>query len=247
VSRADRIPFMGDPYERYRLSKTSIAWLGALVAVNLLVVVYFQVRDEPEESIAAVEVAMVPGSELRLLNELSENERAALVRKAPDPAPRDLPRQLIEEPAKVCRSWGPFADAATLDAVLDQVAESGEVLEVRSQEIQSTPDYLVRLDSDNNLDNTRRLLKELESQSIDAYVIAGGEFINSVSTGVFSSEVRANRQMRRLIDLGYAPRLEALERVQTVHHLIALVPEPFEVAAHESADCPVIAQAQQFL
>jgi len=243
---SDRTPLMGDPFERQTLSKTSIFLLGVLAGVNLLIAGYFLFWRADQTPATPQRVETIEGPELRLLSELDESERAALEREEITPGGRRLPQQLIEEvpPATVCRSWGPFPDRASLDPLVAEIAEVGEVIEIRSGEIQSTPDYLVYLESDNNPDNARRLLQDLESQSIDAYVIAGGEFVNSVSAGVFSTENRAARQIRILTDLGYTPKIEALERAQTVHHLIAEVPEEFEIEGRESDDCQTIASAQ---
>ena len=176
---------MSLPSKRRPLSATSIAWLSALAGFNLAMVLYFSLWREADIVEPAPETTSVEASELRLLRELSVTERQALGRQPPPPVPRALP-QPIMEPVTVCRSWGPFADAAVLEQVRAELEEVGEILEERPTQVRSTPDYLVRLEADNNLDNARRLLKELESQSIDAYVIAGGEFVNSVSAGVFS-------------------------------------------------------------
>jgi hypothetical protein len=239
---------MSAPFQRQFLSATSIAWLSALAGFNVVLLVYFLFWGDAEPALeSGPHPQAVGGSELRLLDELDPVERQALVRTEPARAARTPPRQLSAEPAMVCRRWGPIADPAMMASVRADLDLVGEVLEVSASEVESAPDYLVRLDSDNNLDNARRLLKELEAQSIDAYVIAGGDFANSVSAGVFSSEDRADRQLARLVDLGYAPHKEALVRVQTVHHVTALVPEGFELASYEASDCPAIAQAGQFL
>jgi hypothetical protein len=238
---------MGSPSTHQRLTTASIVWIGGLAAVNLLLVVYFLFWQTPEPVPATPVGVDVSEAALRLLGELSEEERSALAR--PVAEPRSLPQELIVEAQKVCRGWGPFTDMAVLEGIRQQVVPEGEALEIHSTEVASAPDYLVFLESDNNLDNARRLLMELESQSIDAYVIAGGEFVNSVSAGVFSSEVRANRQMQTLTDLGYVPQMVSLERVQTVHRLTAMVPEDFQVEGHEvvsqeSSDCAAIARAR---
>ena len=115
------------------------------------------------------------------------------------------------------------------------------MIEIEESHLESDPDYLVYIDTDQNIDNARRLLKELESQSVDAYMISGGELINSVSVGVFSRESRAQAHQSTLKEMGYLPRIEPLERGQTVFHLYARVPQGFETAGHPSADCAAIA------
>jgi hypothetical protein len=228
-------------FERFHLSKAALGWLAALVVMNLVLVAVIATREPDAGVPAAATERSSDGAPLRLLAELSREEREALERKPEELEERDLP-QLVVEPPRLCRMWGPYTDLSVVEAVRELVRPVGEEMEIRSTEVVSSPDYLVYLNTDSNLDNARRLLKELEAQSIEGYVIAGGEFENSVSAGVFSSERRADRQMSRLSELGYSPRLEALERVQTVHHLLALVPVDFQLPDHEDSDCQAIAR-----
>ena len=147
----------------------------------------------------------------------------------------------IEPEALTCRVWGPIGAEEVLDELRSLVADAGDVIEIEESHLESDPDYLVYIDTDQNIDNARRLLKELESQSVDAYMISGGELINSVSVGVFSRESRAQAHQSTLKEMGYLPRIEPLERGQTVFHLYARVPQGFETAGHPSADCAAIA------
>lgn len=225
----------------FELSRATWATLGLLLVANLLLFLLFLPREPAPD--AAEEDAPPLADDLKLIREIDPAQRHAM---ASQPAPsesRQLP-QLVEPEPRECRAWGPFTSLEALEAVSVRIRELGEILEIRPSEVRSAPDYLVYLDSDNNLDNARRLLKELESQSFDAYVIAGGEFVNMVSAGVFSSEERALRQVETLTDLGYAPAVEALERIQTVHHLIARVPAGFTVAGMASEPCAAIAPAR---
>lgn len=226
-------------FERSHLSKAALGCLAVLLLLNLALIVIFVAR-EPDTRAPVTAASETDGPSLRLLGELSTEEREALERKPAEEEVRTLP-QLVVEPPKLCRMWGPYTDMSVVEAVRELVRPVGEEMEIRSTEVVSSPDYLVYLNTDSNLDNARRLLKELEAQNIEGYVIAGGQFENSVSAGVFSSERRADRQMARLTELGYAPRVEALERVQIVHHLLALVPVDFRLPDHEDTDCQAIA------
>ena len=143
--------------------------------------------------------------------------------------------------ALACRVWGPIGAQEVLDELRSLIGAAGDVIDVQASEIASDPDYLVYIETDQNIDNARRLLKELESQSVDAYVISGGELINSVSVGVFSRQSRAEAHQQRLKDMGYQSLIEPLERGQTVYHLYARVPQGFETVGHASADCATIA------
>lgn len=146
-----------------------------------------------------------------------------------------------ESQALACRVWGPIGTEDVIEVLRQKIELAGDVIEVQAAEMSSDPDYLVYVYTDQNLDNARRLLKELESQSVDAYVISGGALMNSVSAGVFSRRSRAESHQQRLIEMGYDPIVEPLERSQTVYHLYARVPQGFETEGHASKDCAAIA------
>jgi len=227
-----------------QLSPASRILLVALLALNVLILVFVLTGGDTTAPVA--ERKLPPKTDpLKLLGELSESDRQAL---AP-PADRPVPRATFPEepPALICRAWGPFTSDETLEPARIAVAAVTDRLEVLNSEVAAPPDYLVYLDADNNLDNARRLQKELEGQDIDAYVIAGGSFLNSVSAGVFSQRQGAQRLVKRLEDLGYKPRLETLERAQAVRHLIARVPEGFQLEGMTAAPCPEIASQEDFL
>ena len=198
--------------EPSRLSMTSRVVLGLLLLVNLIVALYL-LFAEPSSVRQAEQQDRFPANQtLTLISELDPSAltpRAALEERAFSP-PDDAASQLS------CRAWGPFANNEVLEPVQIIVREVDPAARVVSFEIEAVPDYLVYLDSDNNLDNARRILQELESQGIDAYVIAGGEYVNSVSAGVFSNLEGAEGLINRLRDLGYSPALRALERSQQV-------------------------------
>lgn len=234
---------MGDPFERSKLSRTSWISLVILLGANLAL---FGFYSRAEISTVGPITQVVSAQEsLQLVVELDEVTRARMASPGDSAVERQLPQMQIEQPpvVRVCRSWGPFTSEESLAQIRAKVALAADSVQVRQDEMTSAPDYLVYLDSDNNLDNARRLLKEMESQELDAYVIAGGEYVNSVSAGVFSNRSRADQQMRKLRDLGYEPRLESLERIQTVHYLTARVPEGFNVEGAEASPCEEIASA----
>lgn len=228
--------------EPNRLSMASRILLGGLLLINLILLIYL-LSAEPAVEAGNRKVAVYGSDQkLVLISELSDEDRADMIRSHDEEA-RTLTGLALEVPesAVVCRAWGPFPNMETLAAVRALVEEVDPGVEIRAAEIEAAPDYLVYLESDDNLDNARRLLQELESQNIEAYVIAGGEYVNSVSAGVFSNRAGAEEVRARLADLGFAPRLQALERVQQVNYLLGQVPTEFEVADAVARSCEEIA------
>ena len=245
------------------MSKVSSVWLAILLVANLTIVVWMfgtssaaGVDAQPQSQSSQVEPT------LRLLTELSAQEFQQAVRSKhkedhpPEPITNDdgslglqaagsgEDRYIAATDPLVCRIWGPIAEESTLTGLRASIEKMGDVIEVQETEVQSDPDYLVYLDADGNIDNARRLVKELAGQSIDAYIIAGGELVNSVSVGVFSRSGRAENQRQRIEALGYEPVVEALSRIQTVYHLIGRVPASFHDPDQVSSDCAAIASIQ---
>jgi hypothetical protein len=232
--------------EEPRITRTNILWLVFLVVSNIAAYLFWADTGADPEQAPRVTAQLEPS--LRLLSELSEAERNALTA---DAAPRQaLSEQSVDSgPAvkvdpMVCRVWGPFDDRTQLESLQNQLADLGGAIEIRESEIQGDPDYLVYIDTGNNLDTARRTLQELETQSVDAYIIAGGPYINSVSVGVFSREPRAEAQKQRVSALGYKSAIAVLGRSQTVFHLIARVPVSPEALEDPGADCQTIASIQ---
>jgi hypothetical protein len=229
--------------EPSRLSTTSLVVLGCLLLANIIVAMYLffseptMAGDEAQRSVAPAD------QRLTLIGELDPSERIARAINEE----RAFSPQVDEVGQSACRAWGPFANNEVLEPVRERVLLEDPAARVVSFEIDASPDFLVYLNSDDNLDNARRILKELESQGIEAYVIAGGEYVNSVSAGVFSNQEGANGLMERLRDLGYSPAQQALERSQQVTYLLGRVQSDFQAGDAESVDCGTIAQLQEFL
>ncbi len=240
---------MTGPFQPSRVSGAGKALLLVLLVANLAAL-YALLAGRPPVITAgqAVSAGADPGRGLVLIRELDETERARR-REPVAGAPRPPPRETAEEPgaALVCRAWGPFTGNGALEAAREALLGVADEVEVVLRQVEAAPDYLVYLETDDNPDNARRLMKELESQRIDAYVIAGGPFLNAVSAGVFSNRERAENLVSKLDELGYRPRLEALPRAQDVRHLVARVPEDFRLDGAPWTSCREIASSEEFL
>jgi hypothetical protein len=220
--------------EKSRISRTTVFWLAILVLVNLAVGLFLH---RPSREPAKPPPAQL-GRDLRLISELSETERAE--KEAATETAIGTQTPTLSD-SLVCRVWGPYSNQDDLDALRAELEDVGSALEVRASEVAADPDYLVFIETGNNLETARRTLQELESQSVDAYIIAGGPYMNSVSVGVFSREERALAQEKRVEALGYQASTEALSRSQTVYHLVARVPERYAATADGALECGAIA------
>jgi len=224
---------------KWRITLPTLLVLSGLLIANGLGFVLY--TPAPAKSLNTPSAEVEPT--LRLLKELSTTERDAMVGPEGELIARVNPQRL--EPAPLdCRIWGPFSDTQSLEPLRVAISEVGEVIEVRESQIQDDPDFLVNLQTDNNVDKARRILKELQSQSIEAYILAGGPYANSVSVGVFSEENRARRHMNRVSELGFDVEIQPLLRNQTVFFLVGSVPEEFRMEPHQYTPCTTIASTQ---
>ncbi len=233
-------------FEAPGLSPFSRMVLGLLLLANVALLLYLLMRDPAPE--AAPRTTAEPQNPLVALGDLSSEERDELRRRAAKAANRP-PLAPGVDPSEqlVCRVWGPFPNEMQLSAVEAVVAPAAGRLQTFEGALEAPPDYLVYLETDSNLDNARRLLQELESQEVEAYVIAGGEYLNAVSAGVFSNQSRAAGLMERLESMGYAPKLAPLPRAESVRYLAAMVPLTFEVPGQTPSPCAEIASVRDFL
>lgn len=207
-----------------------------MIVVNVVLVGFF--FDSSPASLDSSDVRQPPlEPQLRLLVELSAEERLELARRHRAAAVPQAATSLPEEAAalaqtvdvqvpqpSVCRMWGPYNDELALAELRRQIADVAERLEVRAAEIRGSPDYLVHVDTQGNIDTARRMQRELRSQNFEAYLMSGGSFANGLSVGVFSQRGRAENQRATVAGLGYEVSIEALPRVQEVYHLFAQVP-----------------------
>jgi hypothetical protein len=224
-----------------------VFWLCLLIGANLLLAVWWSAPPSSDSRTTARdfprEITLLAELDPAKLSAKPEMSAAGAERvERDDPAGNDAIAPSGQ--ALVCRVWGPIGEPAVLEDLRSRVAASGDVVDVRESQVSSAPDFLVYIDTDQNIDNARRLTKELDAQRIDAHIIAGGDLVNSVSVGVFSAESRAQAQQQRLSELGYRSAIEPLSRAQTVYHLYGRVPEGFATAGHPFTDCTAIASIQ---
>ena len=205
------------PYSRY--------WLVGLLLANLSVAALWAGRGvEPTDRPTQ---AQVPAT-LELID-------ATQVTLAPVATPL------------VCYAWGPFEDLADATRVKAQLPDEATDQRVISTEIPDDPDYLVFVDCGGSREQARRKMRELKELAIDSYVIARGDYVNTLSVGVFSRKNLAVAQRDRVEDLGYEVQLAEIPRSSKVHHLVARVDPDAARLSGKFVACDEIAPIQQFL
>lgn len=223
---------------RYVLAalRSGPVWLVALIVINLAYTGWGWSLERAGDEPRAMGLAPLDPP-LRLLAELPADEIRLI-----DAASGD--RDLSAGAGMICKSWGPFTDADELRAVETQVAALGGSTVIHHTTVSGDPDYLVYVGDRGRAENVRRLLDELQSQSVDAYLIMRGEYNNTVSVGVFSRPDRAESQRRRVGELGYDTSVEEIDRSYDEYRLEALVPEDYDGPTdYRGVPCGQIAQA----
>jgi len=157
-------------------------------------------------------------------------------------ASRDQPRGLA-----ACLTWGPYTEREPLNNALAELEPFLRNHEIRRAEVSDEPDYLVFIGARGSRNRARQILEELKSQNIDSAIIRLDDD-NAISVGVFSQSRRAERQQRRVSDLGYEVEIRELTRTHEVFQLIGW-PRAGTVQLPRPADgyCDAIAQGSGFL
>ena len=119
-----------------------------------------------------------------------------------------------EDASKVgqCLVVGPFTSATKADNLQQRLFAIGVASRERSDGESAGADYWVHIPPLAGRDAAIRMLRELQGQGIDSFVITQGELSNGISLGLFSREASANEVSRRLLEAGYGTRIKQLAR-----------------------------------
>lgn len=115
--------------------------------------------------------------------------------------------------ANECLVVGPFANVVEVDELQQRLFAVGVSSYERADENSQQQDYWVHIPPLPSRDAAIRLLRELQAQRIDSFVITQGELANGISLGLFSRSESAKTVSRRLTDAGYGVAIKSLPRV----------------------------------
>ena len=109
-----------------------------------------------------------------------------------------------------CLTIGPFETPDLADQVQQRLFSLGVSSREHADSNNGDSDYWVHIPPLSDRNAAIRLLRELQGQKIDSFVITQGELKNGISLGLFSQEASANKVSRRLFDAGYETQIKAL-------------------------------------
>ncbi len=112
-----------------------------------------------------------------------------------------------------CLVVGPLANVIEVDELQQRLFAVGVSSKERVDESSQQEDYWVHIPPLASRDAAIRLLRELQAQRIDSFVITQGELTNGISLGLFSRSEFAKAVSRRLMDAGYVVAIKSLPRI----------------------------------
>ena len=118
-----------------------------------------------------------------------------------------------------CLVVGPFGSSAKADEMQQRLFSLGVASRERSDNEAGSYDHWVHIPPLADREAAIRLLRELQGQGIDSFVITQGELANGISLGLFSKEASANKVSSRLLQAGYETRIKRLARQPQIYWL----------------------------
>ncbi|WP_062266829.1 SPOR domain-containing protein [Endozoicomonas arenosclerae] len=164
---------------------------------------YYHQSHKPYRTVSVdTEVPVQAGKRLMLLSEADI-----------EPAESKLSRKETREKSEAqCLVVGPFESSYQADQLQQKLFSLGVASRERSDSETVLADYWVHIPPRSNRQSAIRLLRELQGQGIDSFVITQGELANGISLGLFSKESSANEVSRRVQEAGYEPSIKKLPR-----------------------------------
>ena len=137
-----------------------------------------------------------------------------------------------------CSVSRPFANLREAMSHATRLDAAGGRAEVREVVARGRPDHVVYIEPAASRDAARRVLRELEGQSITGQVVAAGSLANAVTLGVFAERESADVLAARVAAFGYAVRHMALEREHTAYVVLSGMGSEGAPAARLPCDAP---------
>lgn len=116
------------------------------------------------------------------------------------------------ESVEQCLAVGPFQSSDVVDQVQQRLFSLGINSKERANNVNPTADYWVHIPPLASRDAAIRLLRELQAQKIDSFVITQGELTNGISLGLFSKYDSAKSVRRRLVAADYSVEIKTLSQ-----------------------------------
>lgn len=122
---------------------------------------------------------------------------------------------ISSEPGLVCHTVGPLVDTADVTSISEKLSQHGFQLNVRGGKVREPRGYWIYMPA-MPASEARSIVADLDAQGMKDYFIGKD---NHVSLGIFSSEEKAVRRLKRVKELGYEAQLGQRYRNRAVYWL----------------------------
>ncbi|MFK0572821.1 SPOR domain-containing protein [Endozoicomonas sp.] len=163
----------------------------------------------PEES----DAYEASGERLVLISETGRADSSSSGATAGMKAFRNSSAQAGRRQVNQCLVVGPFANVVEVDELQQRLFAVGVSSQEKADDNSQQQDYWVHIPPLPSRDAAIRLLRELQAQRIDSFVITQGELANGISLGLFSRSESAKVVSRRLTNAGYGVAIKSLPRI----------------------------------
>lgn len=225
VPAVDTVP-AGQQGERLVLLKevlTRTSQAAPPPSINRTVRHQVTVADEPapvaEQAAPAVSpVAAAPEQPAEESSLQSESSSQDLSQQQPRQQSPQQPvlESLQAEPATVrnrlCAKIGPYDEAAMAEALVSGLEAEGVEPFVHADEVVYDLENWVLIPPLGSRAEALRMLRRLQSNKIDSYLITEGEFSNGISLGLFKQAASAQGVLARMTSAGYEAEIHQIER-----------------------------------
>lgn len=180
-------------------------------SILILNVVYFlwklvvAVAVVPAPAVAGANVSLAP-EPLVLLAEVADRVPAGQIDARAVPA--------------LCPAVGPWGGLAEADQVMRTLAGKGYAGKVRPVRVMKDRLFWVFLPAYEAREQALKVLRELQAQDVDSFVVAEGEDRNAISLGYFSSSDSARGLSVKMQNEGYPAEVRETAREVTEYWLV---------------------------
>ena len=143
---------------------------------------------------------------------LSESKSVSSVKEKTTVVSKPLSDTKEQNDTAQCLALGPFQNPDIVDQVQQRLFSLGIGSRERADQNSEAADYWVHIPPLAGRDAAIRLLRELQAQKFDSFVITQGELSNGISLGLFSKYDSAKTVRRRLMNAGYPVEIKTLSR-----------------------------------
>lgn len=139
----------------------------------------------------------------------SDDEESRRLSDSPEP---DEPDSGTAVRDRICAKVGPYEEESLAEALVAGLEAEDVESVIRSDDVVYDVENWVLIPPLGSRAEALRMLRRLQSNKIDSYLITEGEFANGISLGLFKQSASAQGVLARMVSAGYEAEIHQLER-----------------------------------